>query len=216
MQNYWKQKEVYQKNHIDCTIQSSKQAVAKLTGVEIPEGKRAGVDEDALLESLNNLDYMLVQQKRPAKERQDALVRLAEHMGGVPAGVEPPVPVPSKGQTKLPPRAVAGGKRPKGMRGKIDEIRSHRSEILGEEQKRKPVPAKDDGSRYSKPIGKIKKRAGSKEREVRSEMGGRTSSGERKPATEVIDGEQMREIAKEAGKERVVVNEKFNLKDLLV
>ena len=70
-------------------MESSKEMVSKLTGIHISGSQQPQVpqDEDALLESINNLDYLLVQQKMPNKEKHDARLKLAEHMGIVPEQV---------------------------------------------------------------------------------------------------------------------------------
>eukprot|EP01022_Parablepharisma_sp_SALTPOND_P022850 TRINITY_DN4676_c0_g1_i1.p1 TRINITY_DN4676_c0_g1~~TRINITY_DN4676_c0_g1_i1.p1 ORF type:complete len:795 (-),score=146.79 TRINITY_DN4676_c0_g1_i1:1329-3713(-) len=188
MDNYWKQRDVYQKYQIDNQVQSSKEVLSKLTGLPLADtNKPVEPEEDALLESINNLDYLLVQQKMPEKEKQEARLKLAGHMGAFPQ--EP--------EKKL----VA--KKPKGIRAKIDEIKSQRSEIL--EPPAKPVRKPRKEVKYAE----VNKRVGSKEREVQSEQ-----YGFREDAEEVQ--EIMREKPKEPIKEKVIVNEKFNIKDILV
>lgn len=173
LQNYRKQKEVCKKHNIECNFQSSKEAVARLTGLQLPAGNPKGgpaeTDEE-LLESLYNIDYMLAQQKKPAKERQEGLAKLAEHMG-------------------------AGGpqshRKGKGIRGRIDEIKLQRSDADYEQEETRTE--------------RVELGPENDEREVRSEMGMRVRS-------EAI----LQKPGRGQMKGRMVVNEKFNAKDLLL
>ena len=204
MQNYWKQKEVYKKHNINSGIQSSKEVVSKLTGIDIKEHKYPEqlTDEDALLESINNLDFVLAQEKKPALDKQDALLKLAEHMGAK-TGTQGTDNVPP-----LPPKEV---RKPKGMKAKIDEIRSQRSECVAD-SRGKPAKAQG-GVKYGEAM---KKRSGSKGRDTESETKPREIKSEIGMPVKKEEEEPMKEVIKEPGKEKVFVNEKFNIKDLLL
>ena len=116
MQNYWKQKEVYKKHNIDANITSTKQVVSKMAGLEkLAPDKKTVQDEDALMESLNNLDYLLVQQKRPSQEKQEAVMKLAEHMGLNTDSAATTTVVEKRSIT-----AASGTKKPRGVRTKVD------------------------------------------------------------------------------------------------
>jgi len=181
MQNYWKQKDVFQKHQIQSNMGSSKEMLSKLTGIPLPH-KEQNInlqDEDALLESLNNLDYLLVQQKMPAQEKQNARLKLAEHMGVLPHNEQ-------KAAQKSAQRKPI---KHKGMRGKIDEIKSQRSEIV-------------DSRKYGM----------KSHNEAKSEY---STSQINQPEEIVSDVPDIVNEHKEVKKERVIVNSKFNIKDLL-
>ena len=127
------------------------------------------------------MDFVLAQQKKPQKEKQEALLKLAEHMGCKKE--EPQFTLPPAHPKNIP-------KVPKGIRGKLDEIRSQRSEIT----LNKKAPQKHDDLKYGD--SKIK-RSHSKGGDIKSEV-------------------QSIPTEHPAGKEKVIVNEKFNLKELLL
>lgn len=188
MQNYWKQKDVFQKHQIQSNMSNSKQMLSKLTGLPLPNTKKAQVvdDEDALLESLNNLDYLLVQQKMPVREKQDARRKLAEHMGVLPRNGALQEEVQSVGEAKMERKE----KRHKGIRGRIDEIKSQRSEAS--ESKAKKDAKYGDMSRAKQFT------------EAQSEH-----------AAQEVNEPEEEFVPRENKKERVIVSSKFNIKDLL-
>jgi hypothetical protein len=170
MQNYWKQKDLFQKHQIQSNMHTSKEILSKLTGIPYKEQETNLQDEDALLESLNNLDYLLVQQKMSAQEKQNARLKLAEHMGVLPRNEDKAI----QKKSTLPKH--------KGVRGRIDEIKSQRSEVV-------------DSRKYGAKL----------HTETKSEHSGSQTHPE----------EIEQDVVNEVKKERVIVNSKFNIKDLL-
>eukprot|EP00826_Nyctotherus_ovalis_P011639 TRINITY_DN13028_c0_g1_i6.p1 TRINITY_DN13028_c0_g1~~TRINITY_DN13028_c0_g1_i6.p1 ORF type:complete len:203 (-),score=73.76 TRINITY_DN13028_c0_g1_i6:145-753(-) len=201
MQNYWKQKDVFQKHQIQSNMSNSKQMLSKLTGLPLPNtGKVQTIeDEDALLESLNNLDYLLVQQKMPAKEKQDARIKLAEHMGVLPRNRPLREEVQSVGsRAKAEKMELAGEqkeKRLKGIRGRIDEIKSQRSETS-------ETKAKKDNKLLGVKYGDMNR--AKQFTEAQSEH-----------VAQEINEPEEEFVPRENKKERVIVSSKFNIKDLL-
>ena len=188
---------MYQKYQIDNQIQSTKEVVSKLTGVPMPETKTSATDEDALLESLNNIDYLLVQQKMPQKEKQDARIKLAEHIKLGSSDQRYSSEVPHINQTSESKSCIAP--QPKGLRKKFDEIKSRRSDVLD------PPTAKP----------KLMKK------EVKySERRAKTEEIAQDTAQTIIDSNadlvKEKDNSKNLGREKVTVNEKFNVKDILV
>jgi len=213
IKNYYKQKGVYTKYQIDNKIQSSKEVVSKLTGIPINNENKDGEpinEEDALLESLNNLDYLLVQQKMDPKEKEESRIKLAEHMG-----MKPEIPKPELKKEISKSR---------GIRKKMDEIKSQRSEILEPDAKNIARKPKGKEMKYSE-VKKGKKLE--KNLETQSEIIDMKSTNENEKSAVKEYGEipeendemlieKNNEETQGVIKEKVKVNPKFNIKDILV
>ena len=70
---------IYEKNNIDINVNNSKQLCYKLMGKNPPPQRpqnNQNINEDDLLESINNLDYMLVQHELPPIDKKKAFEKI--------------------------------------------------------------------------------------------------------------------------------------------